>query len=130
LLNIARKRRPADAGPTRVSKIELPLDSPEQIALSVELDGALERRTRRRKAETELEAAEIANDRERFRLLSEKIFLGAGLLLFLFVAVAIVLLALSGAEKAALLSVVTTGGLGATNFFFRQRKLRQDGERD
>lgn len=130
MLNISRKRRLADASLPSVPDIELPLDSPEQIELSLELDGALERRAQRRKVEREVEAAAIANDRDRFHLLSEKIYLGAGLLILLLVAIGAVLLWLSGEERAALFVVASSSGLGAANLFLRQRRLRRDGERD
>jgi hypothetical protein len=98
----------------------LPLDTPEQIKRSEDVDGARERRAQRRIVENEAEAGEIENRRSSFRLTRERIHLAVGLFLLALLLAAGVGLWIHGEASDALHLLGATGGLGGAGAMVRR----------
>jgi hypothetical protein len=97
-----------------------PLDTPEQIERSEEVDRARERRARRRIVENEADAGEIENRRSRFRLTRERIHLVVGLFLLAVLLAGGVALWIHGERGGALHLLGGAGGLGGAGAMVRR----------
>jgi hypothetical protein len=99
---------------------ELPLHTPEQIKRSEDVDGARERRAQRRIVENEAEAGEIGNERLRFHLDRERIYLTIGLILLAVLLASALGLWIYGEKSGALYLLGGSGGLGGVGAIVRR----------
>jgi hypothetical protein len=103
---------------------DLPLDTPEQIRHSLEVDAARESRASVRKTEGEASAIEIANKRASFALTKERTYLAVGLLLLSVFLICAVCLWAYGEKTSAVYLLGAgsgAGGVGGARAVFRQR---------
>lgn len=91
---------------------DLPLDTPEQVRHSHEVDSAREHRATARRMEGEAEAVEIANDDARFVLTRKKVHMTMGLIVFVLLLTCAGYLWVRGNSAAALGLLGGAGGIG------------------
>jgi hypothetical protein len=99
---------------------DLPLDTPEQVSRSREVDAAREHHATARRMEGEAIAVELENDHARFDLTKKKIYLTVGLFLLAVVLVCGASLWVYGEKTGALYLVGTASSAGGVGAIVRQ----------